>query len=98
MAPDFDHTKFENRLHEIFRAETPPSPVDLELDEVEVHRSSPAPGITRQPFTLIFLGPKDSILPEGTHTLSHAELGEVALYLIPILSTGERQAYQSIFN
>ncbi len=98
MGKDFDHTTFERHLHEIFRAESAPSPVDFELDEVEVHPGSPAPGATRQSFTLIFLGPKDSLLPEGLHKLRHHELGEVTLYLIPILSTGERQAYQSIFN
>jgi hypothetical protein len=98
MGESFDHTTFEPHLHETFRAETTPDPVDLELDEVEVHPGGPTPGTTRQPFTLIFLGPKDRLLPEGLRTLSHDGLGEVALYLIPILSAGERQAYQSIFN
>ena len=79
-------------------AQAASGPIDFELDEVEAHPQSAVPGTARQPFTLIFLGPKDSLLPEGLHKFSHHSLGEFDLYLIPILSTGERQAYQSIFN
>jgi hypothetical protein len=98
MSQDFDHTTFEQHLHVIFSVQTAAGPVDVELDEVEVHPQGVVPGSTRQPFTLIFLGPKDGLLPEGLHKLSHDDLGEFDLYLIPILSAGERQAYQSIFN
>lgn len=65
---------------------------------MEVHPQGSMPGAARQAITLIFLDLKDKLLPEGLHRFSHDDLGEIDLYLIPILSTGERQAYQSIFN
>ncbi len=98
MIQYLDHTTYTSCLHEVFRADTPDSFIALELDEVEVHATGPEDESSRRAFTLIFLGPKNAPLPEGMVSLAHTDLGKVELYLIPILSQGERQAYQAVFN
>jgi hypothetical protein len=52
----------------------------------------------RVPFLLIFKGPKTPLLDEGIHELAAPDGEKVSLYLIPILSMGDRQQYQSVFN
>ncbi len=74
MASDLDHTAYASCLHEVFSARMPDGSIELELDEVEEHARARERGETRAPFTLIFLGPKDSLLPEGSHALAHADL------------------------
>ena len=51
-------------------------------------------------FSLVFNGPADTFLPQGTYAMRHDALGEFDLFLVPV---GENQAktqyhYQAIFN
>ncbi len=98
MSDPLEHTTFSPYVHDLFRTEWSGGEVEIELDEVEPHPGGAIGGSPREPFTLIFLGPRDTMLPEGMYTLAHADLGTVEIYLIPIASMGDRQAYQSIFN
>ena len=52
----------------------------------------------RHPFTLIFQGSKDRVLPEGSYEVESDAAGPWTLYLIPIISLGDRQSYQVVFN
>jgi hypothetical protein len=98
MPKPLEHTTFSPYVNDLFRAKLPQGDVEIELGEVDLHPGGPMGGSTRQPFTLIFLGPKSAMLPEATYALTHADLGTVEIYLIPIISSGERQSYQAIFN
>ncbi len=52
----------------------------------------------RKPFVLVFTGPKEPLATEGMFKVVHETLGELDLYLIPIVSPPDQQHYQSIFN
>ncbi len=56
------------------------------------------PGWERRPFTLIFRGQPDDVLPEGMYALE-AESGEgFELYLMPVHTPAPgRQDYQAVF-
>ncbi|MGD0104330.1 MAG: hypothetical protein ABSC06_09860 [Rhodopila sp.] len=71
----------------------------LRLAAVDVKRPYPAAVAARTPFTLIFHGPADAILPEGQYR-AHIEGDAIAdLYVMPIHTIErDRQAYQAVFN
>jgi len=95
------HSLFADRVSQTFevRGESV-APIPLTL--VETAESS-APGgtgpdgVTRQQFSLVFRGPLESLLPQATHRLEHAELGSMSLFLVPIGPDGEGMRYEAVF-
>jgi len=55
-------------------------------------------GQTRNQFSLVFRGPASPLLPQGTYVLTHAELGELALFLVPIGAEPEGVRYEAAFG
>jgi len=96
MTETISHENFSGHLNALFRVDVAETSLEFELVEVETHKSID-PSL-REPFTLIFQGPKDPILAEGIYTLSNDGAGSFELYIIPIVSHGDRQSYQVIFN
>lgn len=50
-----------------------------------------------QGFSLIFRGPADGVLPQGTYPLTHPELGEQLIFLVPIGRDGDGVSYEAVF-
>ena len=74
--------------------------IAIELDEAtestEPGGTGPD-GQTRNQFSLVFRGPTSPLLPQGTYLLTHAELGELALFLVPIGSDSDGIRYEAAF-
>ena len=70
----------------------------LRLEQVETGRPLPAP--FRQPFSLIFRGPKPGpVLPEGLYTCRIEGGPEHELHIAPIHTPApDRQDYQVVFG
>ena len=51
-----------------------------------------------QPFTLVFRGPTDVELPQGTYDLRNDSLGQVAIFLVPFRQDEEGRFYEAVFN
>jgi hypothetical protein len=49
-------------------------------------------------WSLLFRGPLDRPLEQGTHTLSHDELGEQALFLVPLGPADDAFEYEAVFS
>lgn len=87
-VPDF----YRSYIGTIFRVGGAPG---IALRLVEVAVVGPAHGPFRQ-FSLIFHGPGDRRLPEGTHSLSHDAMPSRDLFLVPIVgSCAERTVYEA---
>jgi len=52
----------------------------------------------RPPFSLIFIGASDLILPQMIYRLRHDEMGEVSIFLVPIGKDQRGVSYQAVFN
>ena len=90
---------FRDRVGSVFTpCEEGVPPIPLTLDSAELLPTSFArPGI-RPPFSLMFTGAGDLILPQRIYQLTHPEMGELAIFLVP-LGKGENGArYQATFN
>jgi hypothetical protein len=53
----------------------------------------------KEPFSIIFLGPKTPILPQRTYSMTHPTLGTFDIFIVPVGpdKTGYMQ-YEAVFN
>lgn len=68
--------------------------VDLELAEVSELKLI----ATQEQFSVVFRGPRDHLLGQGTRPLDHEKLGQSELFLVPIREDGEGYYYEAVFN
>ena len=89
---------FAGRVRERFRLDLDPDgTVDLEL--VEVTQLGPAAdSSTRAPFSLVFLGPTEPLLPQRIYPFEHGELGAFELFLVPIGLDTQGARYEAVFT
>lgn len=70
-------------------------PIELVLESAT--KSGEWPG-GRDPFALVFRGPRDPLLPQAIYGLRHPGLGLVELFIVPIAQEAGGAAYQAIFT
>jgi hypothetical protein len=55
--------------------------VEAELVEVTEHG---APGTFRAPFSVLFHGPLQPVMPQGIYRVEHEQLGTMDLFIVPV--------------
>ena len=75
----------------------PPAALALVVRLVEVQLLRERPG-HRQPFALHFTGPTSPVLAHQVHRLSHAGMGELELFLGPVVSDAPGITYEAVFT
>jgi len=92
---------FADRVGEQFELRGPEgASVSMELAEVTqgAELGGPGPdGQARVQFSLLFKGPSDPVLTQGTRALTHPALGELALFLVPIGADAHGIRYEAAF-
>ena len=53
---------------------------------------------TRDPFSILFRGPKELNLPQAIYRLEHETLGSMDLFLVPIGPGDEGMDYEAVFT
>jgi hypothetical protein len=93
-----DFEDFARHRHERFRVALENDEVDVEL--IEATDLGPAAVVAgrRRTFSLVFRGPRDPALPQKIHSLNHAALGVLQIFLVPIGPDGVGMRYEAIFN
>lgn len=73
--------------------------LELKLETIDRRERPGWEGAFRKPFALILRGPRQPVLPEGSHRLAIAGGPTLTLYVIPIFTAaGDHQDYQIVFN
>lgn len=76
------------------------APLELRLSDAtqSAEPGGPGPeGQERAQFSLLFHGPADGALAQGTYRLTHEELGELDLFLVPLGPDGAGMRYEAAF-
>jgi hypothetical protein len=71
--------------------------VEWELIEVTDLGQAGAGGM-RAPFSLVFRGPLEPLMPQGIRRLEHASLGALDLFLVPIGPDEGGMRYEAVFG
>jgi hypothetical protein len=64
-------------------SDAPSISIDIELVEVSEHAAYPT-GAFRTPFSLLFHGPLEPVMPQATYRLEHPGLGSFDLFTVPV--------------
>lgn len=95
MAEELKKSHFDPHLNDRFDVFTESAGVvNVELVEVAEHNSE-----VTECFSLLFRGPKDKFFDQGLQKVKHKKMGEIDLFLVPVVS--EKQDglyYESVFN
>jgi hypothetical protein len=70
----------------------------LTLSEAQLYSERHQRQGGRPPFSLIFLGPGEFVLPQQIYALRHDALGELEIFLVPVGRDAEGVRYQAVFN
>jgi hypothetical protein len=102
MLESFTHATFAPLLGEVFRLQLDENRVlDLRLSTAtELGDKSwqvPERDGMRQPFSLLFIGPPDILLPQRIYRLENATLGALEMFLVPIGRDAQGVQYEAIF-
>lgn len=81
------------------------SAVSVEAELADVSESPPGrPGASRTPFSVLFHGPLEPVLPQGIYRLEGEHFGSVELFIVPVgpqaAPPGEAPAmgYEAVFG
>jgi hypothetical protein len=69
----------------------------VQLTEVTINENSDERN-GRQSFSIVFRGPRDLELTQGMYPVSHEELGEFSLFLVPIGPDEKGMCFEAVFN
>ena len=75
------------------------SDLELSLETIDWRERPGWEAAARKPFALILRGPRQPVLPEGSHRLAISGGPTLTLYVIPIFTAAaNHQDYQIVFN
>jgi hypothetical protein len=86
---------FTPHLDVTFDMQAPGGAVPLKLAKVDPAGNS---GRAGGAFSLIFVAPKGTRLPQAIYPVKHPVLGVMEIFLVPIRPTEEGHGYQAIFT
>jgi hypothetical protein len=99
VLTDLTLATFEPRLGESFRiALDEGQGVDVELVEAVASAGGGARGEgLREPFSIVFRGPYEPVLPQRIYRIEHDELGALEIFLVPIGPDESGMRYEAVF-
>ncbi|MEO6349119.1 MAG: hypothetical protein ABIP53_00525 [Candidatus Limnocylindrales bacterium] len=97
-----DYRTFAAHVNSEFRVASPSGEVDDEivLLLIDVAPLLAQPGAPRaEPFSLIFVGPRATPLPQATYSMRHSAIGDLEIFIVPIeFGDGGAIRYEAVFN
>jgi hypothetical protein len=72
----------------------------LEVVLQEVRRYEPHPGTRVEPFSAVFRGPRDPVLPQRIYRVEHDGIGTLEIFLVPVGPDPKQggMLYEAVFN
>ena len=105
MFKTLKFSDFSPTIGSSFQVRTEPD-ISLELELLEavelnastLNASTESSKTHSQSFSLLFKGPNEIRLPQQVCPMSHSDLGELSLFLVPVGLEADGIRYEAIFN
>lgn len=94
MLESFTVHTFTGHVGSVFRIQQDAS----SLLEVELISAGGMDEGSGRPFSIVFHGPGDVLLPQRIYRMEHAEIGVFDLFLVPIGPDEKGLRYEAVFN
>ena len=98
MLPTLTPENIEPYLNQIFRIKHGSDTVEVILAECQKLTGTEGKTGQREPFSLIFLGPRLPILPQRMYTFDCGQLGSLEIFIVPIGSDNSGTKYEAVFG
>ena len=96
LAELLSKDRFKQHVKSAFRisSESAPTVLDMQLIEVcEGHSTE-----RFEQFSVLYTGPKEPLLKQGTYRFEHAAMGSFNLFIVPISSDEGGTVYEAVFG
>jgi hypothetical protein len=97
MLDELTQLDFAPLVTDRFRLVESDVTLDLELLSAEAATVGGHPS-GRTPFSLVFRGPREPLLPQRIYPLQHSVLGVLEIFLVPIGPDELGQRYEAVFS
>ena len=95
MEASLTHEEFSKNVNTKFQVETNEgAQVELELIAISELKLYPQ----QEEFTIVFRGPSDSFLGQGSRNFTHDQMGRFDLFIVPVRQDAQGFYYEAIFN
>jgi len=95
MEPSLTHAEFTQNINAKFQVAIDEQKcVELELVQVSEVKLFPQ----QEQFAIVFRGPLDMYLGQGTQLFKHEQMGEFELFVVPISKDAQSVYYEAVFN
>ena len=95
MEASLTHETFSQHANTKFQVQVDENtPVELELTGISELKVYPL----QEEFSIVFRGPSDAFLGQGIHTLTHSQMGQFEIFLVPIRQDAAGFYYEAVFN
>lgn len=95
MAARLEHETFSRYLNTNFRISLGESnTLEAELSTVNELQLSPR----QERFAIVFRGPRQPVLNQGSYRFEHDEMGEFILFIVPLSQDDDGTFYEAVFN
>lgn len=71
--------------------------VEVTLAEAVALGEAGAAG-AKEPFSIVFRGPAEQILPQGIYQVEHEAIGGYQIFLVPLTPNGDGARYEAVFT
>ena len=88
--------RFTQHLKSTFQISNESSPTVLDVQLIEVCEGRSTERIEQ--FSVLFTGPKEPLLKQGTYRFEHAAMGSFGLFIVPISSDEGGTLYEAVFG
>lgn len=95
MLESLHKEAFADCVNEVFRV-TRAGSADFEIKLTEVTEQFHTP--RQEAFSVVFHGPADPFMQQGSYQLRNEKLGEMELFLVPIAKDQDGYEYEAVFN
>ena len=96
MAATLEHEEFSKYLNTMFRILVDDlNTLELELNTVSERRVS---AHHQERFEILFRGPREPLINQGSYRFEHDEMGELMLFIVPVEQNSDGTFYEACFN
>lgn len=98
MAADLTEAEFSKHVGTKYQLNLEPQAIELELSKVKGYHAGPNEQGGMERFSAFFEGPSSVRLPQSLYHLTHEQMGEFDIFLVPIAQTESGFRYEAVFN
>jgi len=98
MLAGLTHEDFAKRVHQKCQVHHGPSSLEMELIECRKLGAAGRKESQREPFALVFRGPKTPVLSQRMYPIEFQELGTLEIFIVPVGPDESGVQYEAIFT